>query len=453
MEKNKTGFIDWLKKEIVDWKYEGWVSARGGTKILAHYDVSETLDKQRNPAYSKNWLILIGILLLGLGVLFGSGSEDQLFSRPIMAILFFAGLIAAYGMGFYFTFIRRETPLIGELITVAAAFLYGYALLALNSLYNIQAHISTLFLLWAIGIFVLAFILKSEYLLCASILGFTGWSATLSAHILTPNYIYLAVMLIVLIPMVYWQKSVLALLFATIGLSVWIGMALNAYSSSAQIFLPVIFVLWSILLYQLAYLHRKMDQFKHFYLPLKVTAILLLFVALSFLALRSLGLTQARFFTDSQAWFYGEGLPVLIFAIVIALAIIAVAILSLAKKQKELSMLMVETWLLDLIGVIMFVYLLFPEAIPDELKKSLLTDYFLLYTMIFNIALFLFIAIIIYLGIHTKTAWLLNLGIAFGALTSLARYFDSFLPTLPRNTFLFIGGAALVILGLCIKKK
>lgn len=453
MENEKAGFVDRLKQEIFTWKYEGWVSNRGGSKILAHYGVAEKLEVKRNPVYSRNWLILIGIALVGLGVLLGSGSESAPFSRSLMTIFIFIGLVLAYVFGFYFTFKKTSRPIIGELITTAAALFYGYALWSFNAIYNIYSTHSTVFLLWAVGIIPLAFILRSQYLLILSIFGFSAWTATYSAHYLTPNYIFLIMALLILFPMIYWQKSAIGFLFGIAGLSLWLGMALNAYSSSAQIFLPIVFVLLGILFYYLAYLHRKIDLYEKFYLPLKVSAILLLFVALSFLALRSLGLTQARFLTDHKTWFFENGLTVLIFSIVIAIGIIITAIIQAVKKPKELSMSKVEFWLLAIMGVVMFIYLLFPEAIPDELKKSILTDYFLTYTMVFNIVLIMFFAMIIWMGIRMKTAWLLNLGIVFAVITSLARYFDTFLPTLPKNTFLFVGGIALGVLGLLIKKK
>jgi len=453
MENEKAGFVDRLKQEIVTWKYEGWISKRGGSKILAHYGIDARFEVERNPVYSRNWLIIIGIALVGIGILLGAGGESSQFSRTLMTIGIFIGLVIAYALGFYFTFKKSSQPLIGELITAAAVLFYGYALWSFNSIYNIYANHSTVFLLWAIGIVPLAFILRSHYILIFSVVGFTAWTATYSAHYSTPNFIFLPIAFIILFPMVYREKSIVGLLFGVAGLSLWLGMALNAYSTSAQIFLPIVFVLWSILLYHLAYLHRKIEPFNKFYFPLKVFSMLLLFVGLSFLALRSLGLTQARFLADAKNWFFEDGLPVLICSIVIAAAIIIIGIINLVRKPKELSISMTELWMLDIAGIAMIIYMLFPEAIPEELKKSLLTDYFLTYTMVFNLVLFLFIAGLIWIGIQTKTAWILNLGIVFAVITSLARYFDTFLPMLPKSTFLFIGGLALLLLGVCIKRN
>lgn len=453
MANNKAGFVEWLKIEIRSWKQRGWITKKHGLRILTYYGVDVELDDTREPYYIRPWFILLGCVALGLGFVASSGGGAPVLSKSLMLTLTIVGLVVVYGLGYYLNYINKFNTLFAELTLAAGFLIFGFSLWSLNAAYNISSESSTIFLLWSIGIIPLAIIFSWQIPLALTVLGFTAWTVSFGAHFHSPNYYFLPVIFIVLFPLIYLRKSVIGLILGIVSLSLWLGVALNAYSSSLQIFMPFFFVLWGIFLWGLSEYHKKLPAYQLFEIPYKVFAIIVSFLSLSFLALHALGITQARFLLKNEGWLFQTGLPILIFSAILAIAIIVVFLMARFKSPRGLSLSTLELQIFDLMGVAVFLYFFFPEAIPAALKGALLSRHFLIYPLIFNIILFLFIGWIIYRGYRNKIAWLLNAGLLMAAISIVARYFDNFLPMLPKTWFLWLGGAILLVIGYFMKSE
>lgn len=453
MVNEKDGFLEWLKKEITNWKTKGWVSRTNGIKILSYYGVNAEITPTRNPAYIRPWFLVLGLLLAGLGILAGSGTGVGLLPRPLMTLALFIGIFLVYAVGFFMHYIKKCNHIITEVILLIGVLIFGYSLWYFNQAYNIFMVPAPLFALWAVGFLLLVLMFPFKSLLWLNILGFTAWTVACGTHFNVPNYTFLLVALLILFPLIYYRNSVVGLILGVLGVSLWAGIALNSFSSSMQIFLPVFFVLWSILLFALAELHQKFPRHKRFAQSYQIMGLIFGFLSLSFTALHALGLTQARFLQKNVDWLKLTGKPLLIFASVVTILAILFIIFALIKKPAGLAWGARELVVLGLMTVAAWSYLLFPAAIPEALKDSLLSQHFLIYPMIFTLVLFVFVVWVIWSGFVQKLAWLLNLGVLMLLISIFARYFDNFLPMLPKNLFLIVGGIAVLLVGVLYKKQ
>jgi uncharacterized membrane protein len=453
MVKEKDGFLEWLKKEITSWKMKGWISRTNGLKILSYYGVNAEIGSMRSPSYIRPWFFVLGLMLAGLGILAGSGTGASFLPRPVMTVALFVGVILLYAVGYFMYYLKNCNNIVAEIILGLGILLFGYSLWYFNQAYNIYLEPATLFLIWSVGFLPLVLMFPFKYVLWLDIVGFIAWTVACGTHFKVPNYPFAIVALVVLFPLIYYRNTVVGLILGVLGFSLWAGVALNSFSSSLQIFLPVFFILWSLLLFVLAELHLKFPRHKQFAPVYQILGLVFGFLSLSFTALHALGLTQARFLLKNLNWLKQTGTPILIFAGVVTVLAILFLLIARFKKPAGLSWSGKEIIVFGIMALSAWAYFIFPEQIPEALKDSLLSQHFLVFPMIFTLVLFVFVVWVIYSGITQKYAWLLNLGVLMLAISIFARFFDNFLPMWPKNIFLIVGGVVLLLVGVLYKNS
>lgn len=160
---NEKAFAKRLEREIPGWQAKGWVSADGGTAMLA-----ELATRQPKAAWASS-LALAGALLLGVGVISWFAAHWNEMSKLLKLLLVFAALGAshlAHGACLH----RNALPKLAQGMALLSVLFFGAAIMLIGQIYHIDAHFPDGIALWAVGGLLTAVLLASQPAMVASLL-------------------------------------------------------------------------------------------------------------------------------------------------------------------------------------------------------------------------------------------------------------------------------------------
>jgi uncharacterized membrane protein len=444
-----------LVKKVEGWVNSGVISIKTARNILAAEGIDAETALQ---IHSGNKLVrvisILGSILVALGVMLFLGKNWQIIPISIKLLIICTSTIAAYGAGYYVTFVRSDYKKMGSALFLLGAILYGAGIFLVAQMFHTNANPSTLFLLWTLGILPFAVFFKEElvFVLAAFVSMFWSGFVVFYENIFfvfdstrmpqTPHYWYLVVFvpmlaLTIMRDMKIGFASMIAMFY------IWFGISLGMLSTNDDSLLGAICLFYLILGFIFILTARVVGEWRQNTL----TPILYFFgAAASAVALYLLSWNEILYSIGKNLNF--SGAPWFWFVtLLVLLAGLFLAYFVKGASSEHKTLLMREGGILLLISVYTIVYWMFPAEVSRSYYYGWSGE-FHPYVLPWNVALLAFNVLLIIVGYFERKGWYINIGILFFLLHVMSRYFDVFALKLGTSFSFIIGG--LLLLGLAV---
>lgn len=139
--------------------------------------------------------------------------------------LVFGGVIGSYAAGWWLQFENGNYPKLGYGLILLGSILFGSAIWLIAQIYNISAHYPNGVLFWALGVLPVAWIVRSRLVLGLGTLLVSLWTVLEQGGFENPNYLFLLVFGLLVIPQVYRMECRWSLAAALISFGIWVALA------------------------------------------------------------------------------------------------------------------------------------------------------------------------------------------------------------------------------------
>ncbi|MDH4095847.1 MAG: DUF2157 domain-containing protein [Betaproteobacteria bacterium] len=411
--------LDWLKRELVQWRAEGLVDEPLAQRILARYPA----------ATERNWgriiFSSIGAVLVGLGVILFFAYNWQALPKAAKLALVFGGLALAHGSALAVA--RRPDGARGlvEGLHVLGTMLFGAGIWLVAQIYHIDEHYPNAFLVWSAGALAMAWAMPSivQALLALCLVTFWAGVELFDFH----SAVHGAPLLVVLgvLPLAWWRRSPVLLFFTLAVLFVVTAFAAGALQAKAV--MPLLYLMGAASL--IAGAAAPATPFPDAGGPLRflgLTVVLGCSYLLSFKDLAGM-LRKVDFSSPGLALYFGAaGL-----ALAGALALLARGRLAQVDAYRR--------WQLVLLAVALAIVLI--ATFRFDRGAGLPT------AVAFNLIALGFAALLILEGSAQRRARLVAVGCLLFAMIAIGRYADLFTSLLVRSAVFVAVGVTLFLVG------
>jgi uncharacterized membrane protein len=212
-------YIRWLAEEAVSWVERGIISRKQKESILALYDetpadvqaeqsrtvaVESERESASLPQYKEKRKtethrapinlarVVIGLATLcivaGVTVFYASNWRKM---PPVAKLIqVFALIIGFYGASFVFLFSKWRSPMIGRALLFIGMVTYGVGIMLVAQVYHISAQPTHGVLAWALGVIIMAALMRDRYGLYLASLLFFVWNVWSLAIVGGPVYLF-----------------------------------------------------------------------------------------------------------------------------------------------------------------------------------------------------------------------------------------------------------------------
>jgi len=155
-------FLKRLPSELSRWEADGVITAEQSQAIRARYSPAELAPRSaRARGRLVTGLSIIGVVLVGLGVIFFFAANwDGIDRWPKLAIIL-ASIFLAHGLGYYLRY-HRDYQRVGSAMVLLACIIYGAGVHLVGQVYNVDVNDPRLMLFWFLGVLPLVYIVKSQ---------------------------------------------------------------------------------------------------------------------------------------------------------------------------------------------------------------------------------------------------------------------------------------------------
>ena len=155
-------FLKRLPSELSRWEADGVITAEQSQAIGARYSPAELAPRSaRARGRLVTGLSIIGVVLVGLGVIFFFAANwDGIDRWPKLAIIL-ASIFLAHGLGYYLRY-HRDYQRVGSAMVLLACIIYGAGVHLVSQVYNVDVNDPRLMLFWFLGVLPLVYIVKSQ---------------------------------------------------------------------------------------------------------------------------------------------------------------------------------------------------------------------------------------------------------------------------------------------------
>lgn len=166
-------FSEDLKEEMPLWEQEQLVTKANAKKILKRYAVDEPKKAEKKEFSQERLtktLIIIASIVIGIGVLLYVASNWQHMTSFVKTLILVLGTLVTLIAGHI---LKEKWDNIGQGFLLLSTLIYGASIFLISQIYHISGvHTSTLFFLWLLGTFAVAYLYKTSpaYFLSALIL-------------------------------------------------------------------------------------------------------------------------------------------------------------------------------------------------------------------------------------------------------------------------------------------
>jgi len=419
----------WIKKllvEIKQWRSEGVIDPVQENKILARY--SNRLEYNR----LINTIVAMGSILVGLGILLFIASNWDKLSRPVKIAIIFSVISAFNLVGYYFRFIKKEYPALGEGFLLIGAFSFGAGIWLIAQMYQIHYNFSAGILFWILGILPVVYFFRSWMILAlASVLSCFWLGSYNSYYFYRPAFGFFP-LIAVIGALCYLRRQRFSLFVVIVGLAMWLGhfwilehLKDKLFDTSVivpHVLLVTIYASFGFVLYGLGVWHLRNDRFSVF-------SFLYKFLGVGFISFSTYSLSFAHHYDKKE---YLTTVPAKILLLLVFLFSLIIYIFyklyhtSTSKAStREVRLIM---WLFSL------------QVISMALAFSWLPAISISY----NIILLAQALIFMYLGFIKRNEGIFRFAIVIFFLDVLSRYFDIFWKMMPRSLLFILGGIILI---------
>ncbi|MEL6333715.1 MAG: DUF2157 domain-containing protein [Cyanobacteria bacterium J06621_11] len=146
-----------LRKESEQWWHEGLIDATLYEKLSERYQFAEIEATSGNRFIAV--LLGLGGILLGLGAITLVAANWQEWSRNLRMFVIFSAFITVNGAGFY-CWQQSKLQRLGVGLLLAGALIMGANIGLMSQMFHQSGHISGLYLVWGLGVLVMAYSLR-----------------------------------------------------------------------------------------------------------------------------------------------------------------------------------------------------------------------------------------------------------------------------------------------------
>jgi uncharacterized membrane protein len=155
-----------LYKELLD---KGWTIENIQENFNAINGSSDVQEKEDTSKKTINIIVTIGAILIGAGIFSLIASNWQEMTRSTKVIVILISMLISYSVGWYLKE-KSNLPKTGQALILLGAIIYGAGIFLIAQMFNIRANWPDGFILWMIGVVVMAFAVESYSLFYLAIL-------------------------------------------------------------------------------------------------------------------------------------------------------------------------------------------------------------------------------------------------------------------------------------------
>ena len=167
-------FVARLPAEVENWQSQGIITPKQGRAIIASYGPPGLpVASSRMHGRLVTILAVFGSVLIGLGVvLFFAANWQEIPPIPKLTLILVA-IAAAYAGGYQLRY-RRGYRRVGTAVILLASIFYGVGIHLVAQIYHVPVDDPNLFLYWFLGVLPLAYLTRSQAILCLGVALFLG---------------------------------------------------------------------------------------------------------------------------------------------------------------------------------------------------------------------------------------------------------------------------------------
>jgi len=189
----------WLQRELSLWEEKNIINKEQGDAVLSLYKLKRVTARKKMDMVKV--LTLIGVIFVGLGVIFFVGSNWQRIPSHARTTMLLAITIATLYAGYIFSYEKEGFVNLGKSLLLLASLFWGGTIALIGQIYNIPTSENWyIMLLWAFPIVPIAVLFKNNYVhILASIL-FVIWNFLYSSSNNIANYYYPIFIFLLMLP-------------------------------------------------------------------------------------------------------------------------------------------------------------------------------------------------------------------------------------------------------------
>jgi uncharacterized membrane protein len=189
----------WLQRELLLWEEKNIINKEQGDTVLSLYKLKRVTARKKMDMVKV--LTLIGVIFVGLGVIFFVGSNWQRIPAHIRTTMLLAITIATLYAGYIFSYEKEGFVNLGKSLLLLASLFWGGTIALIGQIYNIPTSENWyIMLLWAFPIVPIAILFKNDYVhILASVL-FVIWNFLYSSSNNIANYYYPIFIFLLMLP-------------------------------------------------------------------------------------------------------------------------------------------------------------------------------------------------------------------------------------------------------------
>ncbi|MFH1857833.1 MAG: DUF2157 domain-containing protein [Candidatus Omnitrophota bacterium] len=423
-----------LFKEIGAWVEEGLITPAQADRLKDRY--------AKLPAYNRFVMsvFILGAILVGLGILLFIASNWQYLGKIFKVGLVFFFILGFDLLGYYFRFERKNDQKLGEALLFLGAISFGAGVWLIAQIFQIPYNYANGLLFWMLGIFPLAFLLRSKIILVLASLLLPIWLGVVIAEtplrIVYPFFLLLAVV----IYLTYRERQRISLFISIGSVYVWLMHYLfvkcdsfgGPSAAGYSLLCTHLFIAYGCLLYGLGVFHSRTKLYAGFSATVyKLSGILAILLS-------NYSVTFVHHFPELSAgkvYFPPISLLSYLFYVLSGVVLVRSLLSPQSEDEKKEAEIVYAILLLQVFGMHLGAF-----------SASVLSAFY-------NLLLFGSILAFLYLGYLLREELIFRLALYAFALDVLTRYFDTFWKILPRSIFFTFGGLLLIFGGIYMERK
>lgn len=189
----------WLQRELPLWEGKNIINKEQGDAVLSLYKLKRVTAKKKMDMVKV--LTLIGVIFVGLGVIFFVGSNWQRIPSHIRTIMLLAITIATLYEGYIFSYEKEGFVNLGKSLLLLASLFWGGTIALIAQIYNIPTSENWyIMLLWAFPIVPIAILFENSYVHILAAVLFVIWNFLYSSSNNIANYYYPIIVFLLMLP-------------------------------------------------------------------------------------------------------------------------------------------------------------------------------------------------------------------------------------------------------------
>ncbi len=438
-------FLKWLGEEAEAWKQDGIISQEQQTHILSRYSSPDSLKRAEDSRNTRFIAIIsiLGSILLGLGIILFFAHNWKYIAVPIKLGIIFSLVTAVYAAGYWLVFEKKAYTGIGNALILLGVLFFGAGIWLIAQIFNINAHYPNGILFWSLGGVAVSLVTRLKPVVILSIILMTIWTVVEQTGFEQQNYLFIIIMLAVVFPLVYLERSKLGIIAGVVSVSVWFGIfnhiwQLDIVTYSRFAYFAGGMLVFFVFLYSYSSFQTLALKRPDFEFPLRIIALLGIFITLYSFTFR--GMEDSVIKNGSIILPPADALLVLL---VVAAALSYMLVLNLMRNKYS------RPAIYETAALVLFV-LLTALSLYVPLSRS---NGIFIYTILFNIIFLSLVISILAVGFKERRAVFVNMALLFFVVDVVTRYFDYMWNFLPRSVFFIAGGLLLIFGGILLEKR